>query len=47
MAEARKLGFDRIVLPKGSADRMTAAEREGVELLPVTRLEDALGLLFE
>ena len=46
VAEARKLGFRRIVLPKGSADRLTAAEREGVELSPVTRLEDALALLF-
>jgi len=46
VAEARKLGFGRIVLPRGSAERLTAAESAGVELVPVTRLDDALAALF-
>jgi DNA repair protein RadA/Sms len=46
VAEARKLGFGRIVLPRASAERLTAAERVGVELLPAARLDDALSSLF-
>ena len=31
VAEARKLGFTRIVLPKASAEQLTPAERKGVD----------------
>jgi DNA repair protein RadA/Sms len=46
VAEARKLGFSHIVLPKGSAERLTQAERAGVKLLPFARLDDALTAMF-
>jgi DNA repair protein RadA/Sms len=46
VSEARKLGFTRVVLPKASAERLSAAERVGLELLPVARVEEALALLF-
>lgn len=46
IAEARKLGFPRIVLPKANAERLTAEERSGVELLPAERLSDALERMF-
>ena len=45
-AEARKLGFTRVVLPKSSAEQLTAAERKGTTLLPAERLDDALAQLF-
>jgi DNA repair protein RadA/Sms len=45
--EAKKLGFRRIVLPSSSADQLTDAEREGLTLLPVRRLADALDGLFD
>ena len=46
IAEARKLGFPRIVLPTANAERLTAEERSGVELLPAGRLSDALDRMF-
>ena len=42
IAEAKKLGFTRIVLPKGNAARLIESERAGVELVPVATLVDAL-----
>ena len=42
VAEARKLGFTRIVLPRVNADRLERDERAGVELVPIARLDDAL-----
>jgi DNA repair protein RadA/Sms len=46
VAEARRLGFARIVLPKASADGLTSAERAGVTLIAVARIGDALEALF-
>jgi DNA repair protein RadA/Sms len=46
IAEARKLGFTRVVLPQGNVESLTAAERKGVELVPAARLDDALRALF-
>jgi DNA repair protein RadA/Sms len=46
VAEARKLGFGRIVLPRASAERLTSAERAGVELIAAARLDDALAAMF-
>ncbi|MFI5306358.1 MAG: DNA repair protein RadA [Polyangiales bacterium] len=46
VAEARKLGFTRIVLPKANAEQLGAAERAGIELLPASSLDAALALLF-
>ncbi|MGD8860148.1 MAG: DNA repair protein RadA [Myxococcales bacterium] len=47
VAEARKLGLSRVVLPRLDAERLTAAERKGVELLPAADLVSALELLFD
>ena len=47
LAEARKLGFTRVVLPKGNVEALTAAEREGLQLVGAARLDDALAALFE
>jgi predicted ATP-dependent serine protease len=46
VAEARKLGFTRVLLPSASAERLTRAERAGVELLPAARIDDALAMMF-
>jgi DNA repair protein RadA/Sms len=46
IAEARKLGFRHIVLPGAAAERLSQAERAGVELIPVARLDQALETLF-
>ena len=43
LAEAAKMGFKRVVLPKGSARRV---ESRGVKLLPVETLGEALEALF-
>jgi DNA repair protein RadA/Sms len=46
ISEAKKLGFTRVVLPKGNAEALSKAERAGIELSPATRLDDALQMLF-
>ncbi len=46
VAEARKLGFTRLVLPKGNAARLLDPEREGVDLIPVATLAEALEAVF-
>jgi DNA repair protein RadA/Sms len=46
VSEAKKLGFTRVVLPAGNAEALSKAEREGIELSPATRLDDALHALF-
>ena len=45
IAEARKLGFERIVLPKANADQLTASERKGVRLIAAQTLRDVLTAL--
>lgn len=45
LAEARKLGFRRAVLPRLSAER--CREIEGIELIAVSDVGQALGALFE
>ena len=42
LAEARKLGFERIVLPRANAERLTKEERKGITLVPVGSLVEAL-----
>lgn len=46
IAQAGKLGFSRIVLPDANAERLTAAEKKGVTLLPAANLSDALERMF-
>jgi DNA repair protein RadA/Sms len=42
VAEAKKLGFRRVVLPLLSADQLSAEERKGVELVPVRSIGEAI-----
>ncbi len=44
--EAKKLGFKRIVLPHASAEQLLAAERRGVEIVAMRRLDEALEALM-
>ena len=46
IGEARKLGFRRILLPHANAQSLSDAEREGVEILPVRSLAQAIDVLF-
>ncbi len=46
LAEARKMGYSRVVLPKGNAERLTSAERDALDLVPVTSLAEALCAVF-
>lgn len=42
LAEARKLGFTRAVVPEGNLERLTAEERAGMEIVGVRALAGAL-----
>ncbi len=42
LAEARAMGFQRVLLPASSAQRTTSGEREGVEVVPVRTVEEAI-----
>lgn len=42
LAEARAMGFRRVLLPHSSADRLTPDEREGLDVIPIRTLEVAL-----
>lgn len=46
LAEARTMGFSRALLPATSAERLSEAERQGIELLPIRSLEAALNSIF-
>lgn len=46
IAEAQKLGFQRFVLPEQNARGLDASAYGGVELVPVSRVEQALRELF-
>jgi predicted ATP-dependent serine protease len=46
IAEARKLGFTRAILPQSSLDRLEPREREGFELVGVRSLDEALSAAF-
>lgn len=43
--EAAKMGFRRVILPLLNAERLSASERKGVELVGVKTLDDALAVL--
>ncbi len=45
--EAKKLGFQRIVMPKGNATQLTREERAGIEIEAAGSLSDALARAFE
>jgi DNA repair protein RadA/Sms len=45
LAEARAMGFSRAILPASSAERLTRGEREGLEIVAVKSLDEALELL--
>ena len=42
LAEARAMGFRRVVLPVSSAERLTDSEKNGLELIVVSSLEMAV-----
>ncbi|MBX3247049.1 MAG: DNA repair protein RadA [Myxococcales bacterium] len=42
LMEAKKLGFEVVVLPAANATRLTPAERKGLRLVPVSSLAEAL-----
>ncbi|HKQ69278.1 MAG TPA: DNA repair protein RadA [Polyangiaceae bacterium] len=44
LAEARAMGFRRALLPASSAERLTDAERGGLDLVPVSSLEKIIDL---
>ncbi len=46
VSEAVKMGFSRVVLPRGNAERLTKSEKKGAELIPVSTLEQALEAVF-
>ena len=46
LAEAQKMGFTRVVLPKGNERRLLAEERAGLELLPAETLAQAIEIAF-
>ncbi len=46
LAEARKLGFSRAIVPHSSAERLEPSERAGFELTGVRSLHDALAAAF-
>lgn len=45
VAEARAMGFSRVLVPASSAERLTREERDGIELTPVKTLDAALDAL--
>ena len=45
LAEAARLGFQRALIPIQNARRLSASETAGLEIVPVDRLQNALGLL--
>ena len=45
IAEAAKLGFKQIVVPKSNIKRLDTA-RFGIEVLPVSKVEEAFRLIF-
>lgn len=47
VAEARKLGFSRIVMPKGNLSGLLPEERKGMELIGSPTLADALNAALE
>ncbi len=47
VAEARKLGFSRIVMPKGNLTGLLPEERKGVELIGSPTLADALNAALD
>jgi DNA repair protein RadA/Sms len=42
IAEARKLGFRTLIMPRGNAERLTDEQRQGVTIHPVATLAQAL-----
>jgi DNA repair protein RadA/Sms len=46
VAEAKKLGFERVLLPRSNAQRLTAEERAGIEVIGVANLSEALAHAF-
>jgi DNA repair protein RadA/Sms len=46
VTEARKLGFERVLMPRSNAQRLTPEERAGIEIIGVASLAEALAQAF-
>jgi DNA repair protein RadA/Sms len=46
LGEARQMGFARAIVPTTCADRLTSAERDGIEIVPVSTLGAAVDLVL-
>ena len=46
VSEAAKLGFKRILIPEGNVKSLEQTATKGIEVVPVSRVEDALRELF-
>jgi DNA repair protein RadA/Sms len=47
VAEARAMGFTRVLMPRGNVSQLTADERAGVEVIGVPGLHEAMAHAFE
>jgi DNA repair protein RadA/Sms len=47
LAEAASMGFKRALVPASTAERMSAADRAGVEVVPVHDVEEAIAAALE
>lgn len=45
LKEARKMGFTRVILPEANANKLVEAERQGLELIGVASLSDAIAAI--
>lgn len=46
VAEAQKLGFSKIIIPRQNAQAFKSKELKGLQIFPVRKVEEALRLLF-
>lgn len=46
VAEAQKLGFSKIIIPKQNAQAIKGKDTNGLQIFPVRKVEEALRLLF-
>ncbi|MBI2394698.1 MAG: DNA repair protein RadA [Deltaproteobacteria bacterium] len=47
LGEAASMGFKRAIVPASTAERISANERSGVELIPVRRVDEAIRIALE
>lgn len=47
LSEAASMGFKRAIVPASTAERLATAERNGVEIVPVRRVDEAVRIALE